>query len=278
MFFNKNKKMKRLSVLIFVILASANLFAQVGIGTTDPQSTLDINGSPSIASAVDGLLPPRLLRSELSAKTGYGAHQAGIIIYVSDLSGATNTQTRNVTEVGFYFFNGNMWGKMGSNNSSGDIKSGIQLTDHDGWIRLDGRAKATLTVTQQVQATALGIGPLLPNANNAYLSQNGAALGSVSGSNNRSIARNQLPLFTLGGSTNTEGDHADLDIIGSYDAGSNTDPNINVNDWAVIRSEGTIGDHDHSITTDNLNNTGSQQTLDITPVSLSVNRFIYLGN
>ncbi|MFT7119747.1 MAG: hypothetical protein ACI9LF_002137, partial [Flavobacteriales bacterium] len=160
----------------------------------------------------------------------------------------------------------------------GDIKSGIQLTDHDGWIRLDGRAKATLTVTQQGQATALGIGSLLPNANNAYLSQNGAALGSVSGSNNRSIARNQLPLFTLGGSTNTEGDHANLDIIGSYSAGGNTDPNITVNDWAVIRSEGTIGDHDHSITTDNLNNTGSQQTLNITPVSLSVNRFIYLGN
>jgi len=277
MFFNKNKKIKRLSVLIFVILASANLFAQVGIGTTDPQSTLDINGSPSIASAVDGLLPPRLLRSELSAKTGYGAHQAGIIIYVSDLSGATNTQTRNVTEVGFYYFNGNMWGKMGSNNSSGDIKSGIQLTDHDGWIRLDGRAKATLTVTQQVQATALGIGPLLPNANNAYLSQNGAALGSVSGSNNRSIARNQLPLFTLGGSTNTEGGHVNVDIRGSYASGYSS-PNRRINDWAVIRSVGTIGDHDHVITTDNLNNTGSQQTLNITPVSLSVNRFIYLGN
>lgn len=268
--------MKKLLVF-FILCLSIQTYSQIGIGTTSPKSTLDINGKPAIISEPDGLLPPRLLRAELINKTGYGTSQVGAIIYVTDLSGTNNTQTINVTEVGYYYFNGTVWIKMVNNNIPGDIKYGMQLIDHGGWVKLDGKLITTLTTSQQTQANVLGFSSNLPNANNAYLSQNGEALGSVSGTNTRLIARNQLPLFNLGGITNSAGSHSYVDVGGSYSSGYNNYPSI-VENWAVIRGTGTIGDHSHTITTDNINNTGAQQVLDITPTSLSVNLFIYLGN
>ena len=104
--------MKKTIFLSLLILFCANLYAQIGIGTTDPKSTLDINGNPTLATETDGLLPPRILRSQLINKTGYGTDQIGVIIYVTDLSGTNNAQTINVTEIGFYYFDGNVWQKL----------------------------------------------------------------------------------------------------------------------------------------------------------------------
>ena len=33
--------------------------------------------------------------------------------------------------------------------SLGDVKTGIQTGDHNGWVKLDGRLKSTLTASQQ---------------------------------------------------------------------------------------------------------------------------------
>ena len=174
-------------------------------------------------------------------------------------------------------WDGNTWKKINNNNTIGDVKSGVQTADHNGWVKLDGRLINTLSATQQQRATALGFSGSLPNATNAYLTQNGAVLGSVTGTNTRTIARNQLPQFTLGGTTNDAGSHTYVDVKGSYSASSNAP--ATVNHWAVVNNiAATIPSHNHSITTDNINNTGSQQNLDITPASLSVNVFIFLGD
>ncbi len=85
----------------------------------------------------------------------------------------------------------------------GDVKTGFQSADHNGWVKLNGRAKSALSATQQVQATALGIGTNLPDASNAFLVQNGSAVGTVAGSNTKTIAQANLPNVTLGGSTST---------------------------------------------------------------------------
>ncbi len=173
-------------------------------------------------------------------------------------------------------WDGTLWKTISSSHTVGDIKAGVQTTDHNGWIRLDGRSTTSLTATQQTRATSLGFSANLPNANHTYLSQNGLTLGSVNGVNTRQIARDQLPLFTLSGTTSSNGLQNLVDVGGSYNAGHNTAPVIG--HWAVVRNVGTAGNHNHTITTDNINNTGTQQNIDIKPMTLTVNMFIFLGD
>lgn len=179
-------------------------------------------------------------------------------------------------------YSGSNW-TCGTGITPGDIKSSMQTADHGGWVKLDGRSISSLTAEQQIAAGALGFSGSLPNADSSFLVQNGTALGSVSGSNDRTIARNQLPNFTLGGNTSVNGSHSH-----SY-----TDPtNGNWSVWPVQgvdhppatqypttngSSTAPAGDHSHTITTDSINGNVTQQQLNITPRSLSVNMFIYLG-
>ncbi len=208
----------------------------------------------------------------------------------------------------------------------GDIKSGIQSSDHLGWIKLDGRALSSLTATQQSAATALGLSGNLPDATNAFMLQNGQALATISGSNSRTIARNQLPNFTLGGtaldasagtpsgtvsianatsSMQSAGNHTHtMGVTYNNESGINSDrvntttngsgPFEGVGSW-LINSAGdhihnmnphshgasfsgfALGNHTHGITTDNINGGVTQAAFDITPRTLSVNTFIFLG-
>ena len=151
----------------------------------------------------------------------------------------------------------------------GDIKQGVQSADHSGWIKLDGRLKSSLTESQQTQATAFGLGTNLPNASNSYLVQNGTTLGSVSGSNTVTIAKNQLPNVTYTGSLYEIAHGA---YVGASATGVFSRP-----------SAGNMGNATGSGNTNNftlsipLNGGVTQQPLNITPQSLSVNMFIYLG-
>ena len=165
----------------------------------------------------------------------------------------------------------------------GDIKMGMQVADHNGWIKLDGRLKSTLTATQQAQATAFGFGTNIPNATNAYLVQNGTTLGLISGSNTRAIAQNQLPNVTLSGNTSTDGNHAHtttLNLRPGYNAANGAIAYLNGDGLAapVAPATSTTGNHTHTITTSSINGGVVQQPLNIQPLSMSVNTFIYLGN
>lgn len=164
----------------------------------------------------------------------------------------------------------------------------MQAADHNGWVRLDGRLKSTLTATQQAQATALGIGANLPNASNAFLVQNGTTLGSLSSSNTKTIAQSNLPNVSLGGSTSSDGSHTHTINVNSntvklVSGGTVTAMAEGNSNWTAGISESNAsvmtnaGNHTHSVTTNSINGNVTQTTLDITPRSLSVNTFIYLG-
>lgn len=264
--------MKQLILSLFLLSATA-LNAQVGVNTNDPKTTLDVVGTPSDATIPDGIIAPRISREKLILKTSYTTAQTGAIVYVSDLSGTTNTATAKVTAIGYYYFNGTVWNSMNASVSQfsyGDIKTGVQTADHQGWVKLDGRATTSLTSTQQAQATALGIGVNLPNATNSVLMQNGTALGSVSGSNSRTIAQNQLPNLSLNWSHSHGNASGNFIVDGAGGSGS---ANIaGGTGWRLINQTTSAG------STWYLNGNVTQQALDITPRSLSVNTFIYLGN
>ena len=169
----------------------------------------------------------------------------------------------------------------------GDVKTGFQSADHSGWIKLNGRAKSTLSAAQQTQATALGIGTNLPNADNAFLVQNGRALGDVFGANTKTIAQANLPNVTLGGTTTSDGSHTHtinvnsntVTLVSGGTVAAMAEGNSN---WTAGNAQynanviSTAGNHTHSLTTSSMNGNVTQTTLDITPKSLSINTFIYL--
>jgi hypothetical protein len=85
--------------------------AQVGVGTILPQATLDITGQPTVATQLDGVIPPRLTGNQLRAKT-YTATQTAAIVYVTAADSAPAGQTVDVTQAGYYYFNGTKWIKI----------------------------------------------------------------------------------------------------------------------------------------------------------------------
>ena len=145
----------------------------------------------------------------------------------------------------------------------GDVKQGIQTTDHNGWIILNGKTKSSLTRTQQANATTLGIGTNLPDATNSVLIQDGNPLGSVNGNNKRSIMRSDLPNLTLG-------------VLSTYNVG--TYGGLVASPIGLHGSTPINGTPLEILGNTNSMNGGVTQTLmDVTQQSMTINNFIYLG-
>jgi hypothetical protein len=177
-----------------------------------------------------------------------------------------------------WYYDGSTWINSVSVASFGYVKTGFQSGDHSGWIKLDGRLKSSLNSTQQAQATALGKGVNLPDASNAFLVQNGSTLASVSGANTKTITQSNLPNINFTYTAESYGSH-------SQTIGFNTTTPLNLS-WGVAgggagynivgnASISSSGAHTHTVS---VSSGGRGASLDITPKSLSVNTFIYLGN
>ncbi|WP_426479184.1 hypothetical protein ACP3T3_06960 [Chryseobacterium sp. CBSDS_008] len=110
---------KNLTTLLTAALlaASSGILAQtagIGINTTTPNSTLDVNGKLGITD-LDGLQAPRLTLAQLSAKGDalYGANQKATLVYITDISAGNNTGPRvNIDGIGYYYFDGTVWQKL----------------------------------------------------------------------------------------------------------------------------------------------------------------------
>ena len=196
----------------------------------------------------------------------------------------------------------------------GDVKTGIQTGDHNGWIKLDGRLKSTLTASQQTQANVLGIGANLPDATNAVLMQSSGTLGTVTGSMTATIAQNQLPNITptiTVNSTvstmqnagyhdhpvrivpNATGGYAAFGLgplafksgmVPTTEADADTTDRTGSASYVTTGIIGSAGEHSHTMNAHNhtasstsINGGVTQQAIDKTPRSLVVNTFIYLG-
>jgi hypothetical protein len=212
------------------------------------------------------------------------------------------------------------WKKISGNSpmtvtNYGDVKTGFQTSDHNGWVKLDGRTRSTLSSTQQAQATLyLGAGTNLPDASNAVLMQSSGTLGSITGSMSTTLAQNQLP--NISPSITVNNTVATMQDAGSHDHPVNVVPNStggfaagnpfafktgmapspmnetysDITDrgnsaslitTGIIGSAGnhshTINSHGHTASSSSINGGVTQQAIDITPRRMIVNTFIYLG-
>lgn len=85
-------------------MAVFQIYGQVGINTTSPKSTLELNKSAT--TSAEGLLTVRMSGTELASRDNlYGADQNSTVVYVTAVPGSSTPKTSNITTPGFYFYN-----------------------------------------------------------------------------------------------------------------------------------------------------------------------------
>lgn len=150
----------------FLALNFASM-AQVGVGTDDPKATLDVVADAATATAIDGIIPPRLTGDQLRAKTNYGSDQEGVMVYVTAADTAPEGKTINVTEKGFYYFDSvkSTWmamvarGAGDGNNTAGNAGIGTaygEVVSATGKVWLDRNLGALQVATSATDKDAMG--------------------------------------------------------------------------------------------------------------------------
>ncbi|MEN5306543.1 hypothetical protein ABE425_03450 [Chryseobacterium cucumeris] len=282
----------------------------VGVNTT-PGTAMDVNGAITNRETVltvsgnNVTVPPNVSQVQLTgaatanvAISAPAAPNAGqrLIVYNNTTGGFGATLDGVTVPNGKaleYVFSNSYWrstdgGTVGVSSANiGDIKASFSVSDHNGWVKLDGRPTGSLTTTQRAAANSLGFASYIPNASNSYLVQDGTRLGSINSNNSRTIARNQLPDFQLSGTTSSADPTIMYDIInnngrpatdtysytflaGKIGTGTRNLDHVNTN---VLHQN----PHSHSFNTNSVNGGVAQQSINIQPQSLSVNMFVYLG-
>lgn len=249
--------MKKSIIYIFLYIFSIDYIdAQVGIKTDSPTKTLDINGDLRIRDVQVGSVTDQIMTSDSQGNVG-------------KLAG---------NQFQSYVF--------------GDVKTGFQVADHQGWYLLNGRAVNSLPVNTQSRAAGLGFTSNLPDATGRFLKGASAEsqVAQLGGNNSISLGQANLPNYSyLGSTTSDNASHNHQMTPDRYDIsststgtllismGSFNDPIGSNNRLAHTETSTTSTSGDHSHTFSIVNAGGSATSLNIVPQYVITNTFIYLG-
>jgi hypothetical protein len=106
---------KHLSYIAFSFLITSN--AQIGIGTDNPNATLDINAKEinGTTTNVDGIIIPRVDRARAQSMLNV---TESTLIYVNDISkGEPIDQAVEIDSKGFYYYINGRWTKLSLNKN-----------------------------------------------------------------------------------------------------------------------------------------------------------------
>ena len=106
------KKIFSVLLVAAVVFVPFTISAQVTIGSGEPpRATLDVVASEGIHA---GIIFPNVSLTLLNA-TVYTADQTGAVVHVYSIAGSVaDGQTKNVTEPGLYYFDGEYWQSLAS--------------------------------------------------------------------------------------------------------------------------------------------------------------------
>lgn len=142
--------MKNYYVIAFLAINSM-VYSQVGINTTSPRATLDIVAKTKDGSKAEGLIPPSLSGDEIMhADNAYTAQLEGVVVYANaPVSNGGSVKTANITQPGYYYFDGKVWKSMQGNSfitgSSKLINGDYTALDND--FLIESRSSNDVNIT-----------------------------------------------------------------------------------------------------------------------------------
>lgn len=214
--------MKTLKQKLGIVLLSfsSTIFAQVGINTINPASTLDITAknASGTSTTVDGLLIARVDRLRAQSMTGI---TTSTLIYINDISNGSQTNTAiNIDAVGYYYFNGTAWVKLHNPNNIINLNiynSNGTLTTN----RVVSQGNNTLTFT----GTAVNSFSINGNTFSVDATNNRVGIGTATPTNRLHISATTAPLRLQG-----------VDI-----GNSSTDQLLVIDATGIVKNIGTLG-------------------------------------
>ncbi|MDR6514714.1 hypothetical protein [Chryseobacterium camelliae] len=107
--------MNKYLLLLSFTGCSISLSAQMGIGTSNVISTLQVDALKNDGTTSEGIGIPRLTGDQIkNAGPKYSAAQTGAIVYATSIPTASDTKTANITSAGCYYFDGSIWRSLGA--------------------------------------------------------------------------------------------------------------------------------------------------------------------
>jgi len=128
------------AILLLGIITHAFIYGQVGINTTSPVTTLQIDKNPA-ANAVEGLMVPRLSGDDIFGMPVSGTTFESNLVYATSAASTPNQTGAgiNLKSKGFYYWDGSIWVTIGSTTTVNNLLSfvkpmNILLNDKDTYL------------------------------------------------------------------------------------------------------------------------------------------------
>jgi len=139
------------TVSLLATIASTFALAQVGINNTSPKATLDITARTSDGSKAEGLLAPRLTGDQIkAADSQYSDVHSGALVYATAAATSPEGKTANITDSGYYFFDGNIWQRV-STGSGNNVYTADGSLDNNRTVNMPNKSLSfTPTGTQLI--------------------------------------------------------------------------------------------------------------------------------
>jgi hypothetical protein len=165
-------------------------------------------------------------RTKLGQYRGHVANstEMTLLIAASDGHFCTRADTGSI-----WIYNNFAWANtLSASSTFGDSKFSYQTTDHGGWYILNGRSVTTLSATAQAAAATLGWTTIIPDTRGKFALAASASFPSNTSGGNNTMARANLPNFTLSGNTGGEStSHTHVVNSISASGSTNTTPATN---------------------------------------------------
>jgi len=160
--------LKKITLSLFLVVA-CNAFAQVGVGTQTPVTTLDVVGAagttPGALNTIDGIAVP-VVTDDMTTTTTAGSRISQLVY------------SNNAASTGYYFWNGTAWAAMSGGGGTDWTSTGapLELDGSGGTASMAGNTTDNIVIVTTAPfgaATQLTLPDPTTNAGRIILVVNG---------------------------------------------------------------------------------------------------------